>query len=69
MIFYIRIWLYMLFKKKYFGFWKVSVRWMFCLFINLKKRERKIFDCGLNCVENYLKFIKFVIDDVDCKLI
>lgn len=34
----------------------------------LKKREKKP-DCGLNCVENYLKSTKLAIDDVDRKLI
>lgn len=34
-----------------------------------KKRERKTPDCGLNCVENYLKSTKLAIDDVDRKLI
>lgn len=33
-----------------------------------KKREKKP-DCGLNCVENYLKSTKLAIDDVDRKLI
>lgn len=56
-------------KKKHLGLRKVSARWIPCLFTNLKKKERKTPDCGLNCVENYLKSTKLAIDDVDRKLI
>lgn len=31
-----------------------SARWIPCLLTNLKKKREKK-DCGLNCVENYLK--------------
>lgn len=34
-----------------------------------KKKKREKPDCGLNCVENYLKSTKHAIDDVDRKLI
>lgn len=55
-------------KKTHLGLRKVSARWIPCLLTNFKKKGEKK-DCGLNCVENYLKSTKLAIDDVDRKLI